>query len=66
MLNSEKDNLLKSEDICQELFNILNDTEKISKILIKDKEEAKKSEKKEKKKGQENIVKNKFKKKIIH
>ena len=63
MLNSEKDNLLKSEDICQELFNILNDTEKISKILIKDKEEEKKSEKK---KGQENIVKNKFQKKNIH
>ena len=57
VLNSEKDNLLKSEDICQELFNILNDTEKISKILIKDKEETKKSEKKEKKKGQDNTLK---------
>ena len=57
VLNSEKDNLLKSEDICQELFNILNDSEKISKILIKDKEETKKSEKKEKKKGQDNTLK---------
>ena len=57
VLNSEKENLLKSEDICQELFNILNDTEKISKILIKDKEETKKSEKKEKKKGQDNTLK---------
>ena len=51
VLNSEKDNLLKSEDICQELFNILNDTEKISEILIKDKEDSKKKEKKEKKRG---------------
>ena len=49
VLNSEKENLLKSEDICQELFNILNDTEKISEILIKDKEDSKKKEKKEKK-----------------
>ena len=51
VLNSEKENLLKSEDICQELFNILNDTEKISEILIKDKEDSKKKEKKEKKRG---------------
>ena len=51
VLNSEKENLLKSEDICQELFNILNDTEKISEILIKDKEDLKKKEKKEKKRG---------------
>ena len=49
VLNSEKENLLKSEDICQELSNILNDTEKISEILIKDKEKNKKKEKKEKK-----------------
>ena len=53
VLNSEKENLLKSEDICQELFNILNDTEKISEILIKDKEDSKKKEKKEKKRGVE-------------
>ena len=51
VLNSEKENLLKSEDICQELFNILNDTKKISEILIKDKEDSKKKEKKEKKRG---------------
>ena len=51
VLNSEKENLLKSEDICQELVSILNDTEKISEILLKDKEETKKKEKKEKKKG---------------
>ena len=51
VLNSEKENLLKSEDICQELFNIINDTEKISEILIKDKEDSKKKEKKEKKRG---------------
>ena len=51
VLNSEKENLLKSEDICQELFNILNDTEKISEILIKDEEDSKKKEKKEKKRG---------------
>ena len=51
VLNSEKENLLKSEDICQELVSILNDTEKISEILLKDKEEIKKKEKKEKKKG---------------
>jgi len=49
VLNSEKENLLKSDDICQELVSILNDTEKISEILIKDKEELKKKEKKEKK-----------------
>ena len=49
VLNSEKENLLKSDDICQELVSILNDTEKISEILIKDKEELKKQEKKEKK-----------------
>jgi len=53
VLNSEKENLLKSEDICQELVNILNDTEKISQILVKDKEETKKKEKKEKKRGLE-------------
>ena len=46
VLNTEKENLLKSEDICQELFNILNDTEKISEILIKEKEKTKKKEKK--------------------
>ena len=46
VLNSEKENLLKSDDICQELVSILNDTEKISEILIKDKEELKKKEKK--------------------
>ena len=51
VLNSEKENLLKSEDICQELVSILNDTEKISEILMKDKEESKKKEKKEKKRG---------------
>ena len=51
VLNTEKENLLKSEDICQELFNILNDTEKISEILIKEKEKTKKKEKKEKKKN---------------
>ena len=51
VLNSEKENLLKSEDICQELVSILNDTEKISEILLKDKEELKKKEKKEKKRG---------------
>jgi len=49
VLNSEKENLLKSDDICQELVSILNDTEKISEILIKDKEELQKKEKKEKK-----------------
>ena len=49
VLNSEKENLLKSDDICQELVSILNDTQKISEILIKDKEELKKKEKKEKK-----------------
>ena len=47
VLNSEKDNLLKSTDISKELLNILNDTEKISDILIKDKEKktVKKDEK---------------------
>ena len=57
VLNSEKENLLKSEDICQELVNILNNTEKISEIILKDKEEIKKKEKKEKKKGQDNKAK---------
>ena len=51
VLNTEKENLLKSDNICQELFNILNDTEKISEILIKEKEKTKKKEKKEKKKN---------------
>ena len=33
VLNSEKENLLKNNDISKELINILNDTDKISEIM---------------------------------
>ena len=46
VLNSEKENLLKSDDISKELLGILSDTEKISQVLIK--EEDKKKKKKSK------------------
>ena len=49
VLNSEKENLLKSDDISKELLNILNNPEKISEILIKNKEKENKKEKKDKK-----------------
>ena len=45
VLNSEKDNLLKSDDISKELLNILNDTEKISEVLMKDEEKKNKKKK---------------------
>ena len=45
VLNSEKDNLLKSDDISKELLNILNDTEKISEVLMKDEENKNKNKK---------------------
>ena len=45
VLNSEKDNLLKSDDISKELLNLLNDTEKISEVLLKDEEKKKKNKK---------------------
>ena len=53
VLNSQKENLLNSNDISKELLNILNDTEKISEILIKDKEKknVKKDEKAKKHKN---------------
>ena len=51
VLNSEKDNLLKNNDISKELLNILNDTEKISDIVKKNK--TKKKDKESKKKNAE-------------
>ena len=53
VLNSQKENLLNSKDISKELLNVLNDTEKISEILIKDKEKknVKKDEKAKKHKN---------------
>jgi len=45
VLNSEKENLLKSDDISKELLNLLNDTEKISEVLLKDEEKKKKNKK---------------------
>ena len=49
VLNSEKENLLKNKDISNELLNILNDTEKISDIIKKNKSKAKDKEGKKKK-----------------
>lgn len=54
VLNSQKENLLNSNDISKELLNILNDTEKISEILIKDKE--KKNVKKDEKAKKHNNI----------
>ena len=50
VLNSEKDNLLKNKDISNELLNILNDTDKISKIVKKNKAVPKKGSDNKKKK----------------
>ena len=49
VLNSEKENLLKNKDISNELLNILNDTEKISDIIKKNKSKTKDKEGKKKK-----------------
>ena len=51
VLNVEKENLLKSEDISKELLATLSDTQKISEILMKSKDtkEGKKEDKKHKK-----------------
>ena len=51
VLNSEKDNLLKSNDISKELLNLLNDTEKMSEVLLKDEEKKKKNKKSKKEPG---------------
>ena len=51
VLNSEKDNLLKSNDISKELLNLLNDTEKMSEVLLKDEEKKKKNKKTKKEPG---------------
>ena len=50
VLNSEKENLLKNKDISNELLNILNDTDKISQILKKNKSSPKKGAENKKKK----------------
>ena len=50
VLNSEKENLLKNKDISNELLNILNDTDKISQIVKKNKPAPKKSADNKKKK----------------
>jgi len=51
VLNSEKDNLLKSNDISKELLNLLNDTEKMSEVLLKEEEKKKKNKKTKKEPG---------------
>ena len=50
VLNSEKENLLKNKDISNELLNILNDTDKISQIVKKNKPAPKKGADNKKKK----------------
>ena len=58
VLNSEKDNLLKNSDISNELLNILNDTEKISEIIKKNKSVSKAKDKEDKKKKVEENIDN--------
>ena len=54
VINSEKDNLLKSNDISKELMNLLSDTEKISELMKKSKTtDDTKKKKKEKVKEKE-------------
>ena len=63
VLNSEKENLLKNNDISKKLINILNDTDKISEIMKKSKAATdKKKKKKEKEKEPENPNENPFSK----
>ena len=45
----DQENLLKNKDISNELLNILNDTEKISDIIKRNKSKAKDKEGKKKK-----------------